>query len=102
MTVVSSLWIGDSLSPLERACVQSFLNRGYTFRLYCYQPIRDVPQGCELLDAATVLPEASIIRYARGPGKGSPALFANMFRYKLLHDIGGWWVDMVATPGTRL
>jgi len=94
VTAVSSLWIGDSLSPLERACVQSFLNRGYQFDLYAYEPIAHVPAGCRVLDAAGILPESSIIRYARGPGKGSVALFANMFRYKLLHEVGGWWVDM--------
>ncbi|HEY5807815.1 MAG TPA: hypothetical protein VIT67_07595 [Povalibacter sp.] len=94
MTVVSSLWIGDSLSPLERACVQSFLMRGYEFDLYAYGPLANVPAGCRVLDAATVLPATRIIRYTRGPGKGSVALFSNMFRYKLLHEVGGWWVDM--------
>lgn len=94
MTVVSSLWIGETLSPLVRACVQSFINKGYDFHLYCYRPVRGVPAACTLRDATEVLPESSIIRYTRGPGKGSVALFANMFRYKLLHQLGGWWVDM--------
>lgn len=94
VTVVSSLWIGDSLSPFERACVQSFLQRGYEFHLYCYGPLANVPAGCELRDAAAILPELNVIRYTRGPGKGSVALFANMFRYRLIQAIGGWWVDM--------
>ncbi len=93
MTTVSALWIGDSLSPLERACIRSFLDKGLGYRLYCYRPVANVPAGCELLDAGTVLPESRIIRYTRGPGKGSVALFSNMFRYKLLYESGGWWVD---------
>src|SRR5262249_53705507 len=28
-----------------------------------------------------------------GFGKGSPAAFGNLFRYKLLAERGGWWVD---------
>lgn len=94
MTVVSSLWIGDRLSPLERACVRSFLNKGHEFNLYAYGPIDNVPQGCRVLDAATILPESSIFTYSRGPGKGSVAAFSNLFRYKLLYELGGWWVDM--------
>lgn len=94
MTVVSGLWIGDSLSPMERACVRSFIDRGYQFRLYCYEAVANVPSGCEVMDAASILPATSIIRYSRGPGKGSVSLFSNMFRYKLLHEHGGWWVDM--------
>lgn len=93
MTVVNALWIGSSLSPMERACIQSFLAKGFEYHLYCYGPVDNAPAGCRLYDAASVLPESRIIRYTRGPGKGSVALFANMFRYKLLHATGGWWVD---------
>ena len=93
MTTVNTLWIGDSVSPMERACIQSFLDKGFDYHLYCYRPIANVPPGCQLLDAGKVLPESRIIRYTRGPGKGSVALFANMFRYKLLYESGGWWVD---------
>ena len=93
MTIVSSLWIGRSLSPLARACIGSFLVRGHAFRLYCYRPPDNVPAGCELADAADILPESQVIHYSRGPGKGSVSLFSNMFRYRLLHEAGGWWVD---------
>lgn len=94
MTLVNSLWIGDSLPPLALACIQSFLNKGYDFHLYCYRAPANVPSACAVRDAAEILPESSIIRYRRGPGKGSVALFANMFRYKLLYEVGGWWADI--------
>lgn len=94
MAAVGSLWIGAQLSPLERACIQSFLRRGHEFHLYCYRAIGNVPDGCRILDAAVILPQSRVITYARGPGKGSVSLFSNQFRYKLLHDVGGWWVDM--------
>lgn len=94
MARINGLWIGEALSPLERACVQSFLNHGHDFHLYCYRPLANVPADCHLEDASSVLPEDRIICYERGPGKGSLALFSNMFRYKLLHEQGGWWVDL--------
>lgn len=31
--------------------------------------------------------------YRAGPGAGSPALHANLFRLLLLERLGGWWVD---------
>ena len=27
-------------------------------------------------------------------GKGSPSLHSNIFRYALLHKLGGWWIDL--------
>lgn len=102
MTIINALWVGDELSPMERACIQSFLGKGFEYHLYCYRPIGNAPVGCRLCDASSVLPESRIIRYTRGPGRGSVALFANMFRYKLLHEIGGWWADtdMFCLTGT--
>ena len=62
MTVINGLWVGDALSPLARACVQSFLAKGYEFHLYCYEPVGNVPQQCVLRDAAQLLPRSSIVR----------------------------------------
>jgi mannosyltransferase OCH1-like enzyme len=39
------------------------------------------------------LPESQIFTYQQGAGKGSFAGFANFFRYQLLLQTGGWWVD---------
>src|SRR6187549_1688111 len=30
---------------------------------------------------------------AEGFGKGSPSAFSNHFRYRLLAEKGGWWID---------
>jgi hypothetical protein len=40
-----------------------------------------------------IMDEREFFTYSEGPGKGSPAAFANLFRYKLLFENGGWWVD---------
>src|SRR5690606_1292398 len=84
-----TLWIGPRLSFLERACLRSALAHGHKVALYCSPPPAGVPAGIELRDAAAILPESEIIRH-RG---GSPALFANRFRYELLHRGLGVWID---------
>jgi hypothetical protein len=91
---VNGLWIGPRLSPLERACVQSFLAKGYRFNLYSYEDVANVPPTCTILDAATLVPRSQVFAHSSGPGSGSLAGFSDLFRYKLLHERGGWWTDL--------
>jgi hypothetical protein len=44
-------------------------------------------------DASTLISPDRFFTYESGAGKGSPAAFANLFRYRLLAEKGGWWVD---------
>lgn len=90
---VQSLWIGDRLSALERLAIGSFLANGHRFLLYTYGSLEGVPPCARLCDAVTVLPQTRVFRYEHGAGCGSYAAFANLFRYKLLFERGGWWVD---------
>jgi len=94
MSEVNGLWIGPRLSALERACVQSFLAKGHRFNLYVYDPVENVPAGCTLLDAASIVPRSEIFEHVTGPGRGSLGGFSDMFRYKLLYERGGWWADL--------
>ncbi|HNX30882.1 MAG TPA: hypothetical protein PKM35_04705 [Holophaga sp.] len=93
MAKFQSLWIGKALSPLEILCIRSFLVHGHEFELYAYEELRGLPEGCTLRDAGAIQPREQVFRYRDGHGKGSPAGFANLFRYKLLAEKGGWWVD---------
>ena len=34
------------------------------------------------------------MHYQTGFGAGSPSLHANLFRYAMLHRLGGWWIDL--------
>jgi hypothetical protein len=86
----SSLWIGESLGPIERACLRSVLRQGHPMSLYCYKEPRGVPAGVEIEDAALVFPRDQMIRYRKG---GSTAIFANRFRYELQRRGLGIWVD---------
>lgn len=85
--IVHALWIGDSLSILERLCITSFLRNGYTFNLYTFNKM-EVPEGCNLLDAKDIITE--IFTYKNG----SYAAVSNLFRLKVLYKFGGLYTDL--------
>jgi len=85
----ATLWIGDRLGPVERACLRSVMRQGHRLTLYCYRVPEGVPEGAELRDAAEVVPEARIVRHR----SGSVSLFSNLFRYELQRRALGTWVD---------
>ena len=84
-----TLWIGDSLGPVERACLRSIVRQGHALTLYCYQEPIGIPAGIDLADASAILPESAILR----DSTGSIALFSDWFRYELLLRRLGTWVD---------
>jgi hypothetical protein len=89
---VSALWIGQ-LSPVERLCLGSFAAQGHPVHLYAYDYLDNLPAGVTLQDAAQILPRSLIFKNQLGKGKGSLAAFSDIFRFKLMLDHGGWWVD---------
>lgn len=88
-----SFWYGE-LSSRERLCLTSFVDQGKNFELYTYDDSLSVPEGVTLKDASEIYPEEEVFTYRKRQGEGSVAVFANLFRYKLLQERGGWWVDM--------
>lgn len=94
--LIQTLWVGPRLTQMEHLALASFVAHGHTVHLYAYDlPDSEVPIGVDLRDAREILPANQIFTYgpAAGPGNGSLAAFSNLFRYKLLLDRGGWWVD---------
>jgi len=73
----------------------SYMKCGHPVHLYVYGGVDGVPEGVTVLDGRAILPEERICPYgpAAGPGTGSLALFANVFRYALLNRNGGIWSD---------
>ncbi len=57
--------------------------------MYTYNNL-EVPEGVELRDASDILDQKTIFKYK---DYDSYAAFANLFRYKLLFEVGGIWVD---------
>src|SRR3954451_20135313 len=88
--VIQGLWIGAELSIMEQLSIASFLENGHEYHLYVYDAVKNVPARAVLKDANEILPASRIFQYKH---QASYAGFANFFRYKLLLERGGWWVD---------
>jgi glycosyltransferase involved in cell wall biosynthesis len=101
--IVHGLWIGPKLSPLELLTLNSFVRWGHEFNLWLYDPPETpLPAGVHPRDATRILPRERIFRKRMrdpetGVGKGSVSPFSDLFRYKLLYELGGVWVDMDVT-----
>src|ERR1041385_3961243 len=87
---IQSLWIGPRLSAMERACLASFLRHGHEVHLYTYNDVDGVPPGVIVRDGSEILPPERIFSYRE---HDTVSGFSNFFRYKLLSERGGWWVD---------
>ena len=85
-----SLWIGESLGPVERACLRSAMRQGHEVALYRYGNLRGVPDGVELRDASTLLPQDALQIHC----SGRPGLFADWFRLELQRAGLGTWIDL--------
>ena len=75
---------------MEQLCLKSFLAQGHEFHLYVYQNTTGVPEGVTIRDANEILPSSNIFVYTH---QASYSGFSNFFRYKLLLERGGYWVD---------
>lgn len=101
--VLHGLWIGTRLSKLEQLTLRSFVRHGHEFNLWAYDEILDpLPSAVKLRDATKILPRERIFRKSEndpsaGVGQNSYGPFSDLFRYKLLHDVGGIWIDMDVT-----
>lgn len=93
--IIQSLWIGNILSRMEVACINSFLSLGYEYHLYSYSKIENVPKKVKLINANEIINESEIFTYNLPDHMGgkSYSAFSNLFRYKLLYDKGNCWVD---------
>jgi mannosyltransferase OCH1-like enzyme len=88
--IIQGLWIGSELSAMERLSISSFIANGHEYHLYAYDDLRRVPEQALVKDANQILPASMIFQYKHS---SSYAGFSNFFRYKLLVEKGGWWVD---------
>lgn len=87
---IQMFWHGPALSRLERLCMRSFVVHGHRVLLHVYDQPANVPDGVILSDASKILPRERLFKHAES---GSFATFADGFRYRLLLEHGGLWVD---------
>lgn len=102
-TIVNGFWIGDFLlDEIQMLTFKSFINMGAEFHLWNYGDIKKrLPKGVVLRDANEILDKELVFKYPNNMymkfGNNSYVGFSELFRYKLLHDIGGWWSDLDIT-----
>ena len=84
-----TFWIGDALGLVERACLKSVVRTGHRLALYCYEQPAGVPDGVEVRDASAILPLAAL----KDRTDGHHNLYSDWFRYELLRQSLGTWVD---------
>jgi len=89
-TAIQTLWVGESLSPMEQLCLSSFLYHGHEVHLYVYSDIAGIPTGVKIRDGREILPEDMIFLYNEHKSFSG---FSNYFRYKMLFERGGYWID---------
>jgi hypothetical protein len=90
LSVVHMFWHGPALSRIERLCMMSFLEQGHAVHLHTYEAPAGVPRDVTVCDAGAVLPREAFFVHKK---TGSPAAFADWFRYRVLLERGGIWSD---------
>jgi hypothetical protein len=90
---VRCFWHGSPLGPYQLMGMRSFVDHGHRVELFTYDPGIAVPDWIIRRDANEIWPTSHVLTYQNDLGRGSFALHANLFRYAMLHRLGGWWVD---------
>ena len=88
LDVVQSLWIGSDLSEMEKLSINSFLRNGHPYHLYTYVVPEGIPDGVVIKDANEIIPQYGVFQI-----RGGYSSFSDFFRWKLILEKGGWWVD---------
>ncbi len=83
-------WAGP-LGELQRFCLRSMAQQGHAVQLHVYDARHsELPSGVAPCDANQILPRELFQRVA---GSAGVAAFADLFRYAVLHQRGGYWLD---------
>lgn len=90
---VRCFWHGSPLGPYQLMGMRSFVDQGHAVELFTYDPAIAVPDWIVRRDANEIWPTDQVLVYRKDIGRGSFALHANLFRYAMLHRLGGWWID---------
>ena len=89
--VVRCFWHG-AFSPYEAVCLSSFVTAGIAVELFSEAPIAGLPVGVTRRNAREIL-DRDVAVYRHEFDGPSPSLHSNHFRYALLEQSGGWWID---------
>lgn len=98
---VRTFWHGGAMPPCQMLGLRSFVDRGHRVEVFTFDRDFEAPAWLRRVDAAEILPPDRVGCYL--PENERFAIHANLFRYALLHQLGGWWIDPdVVLLGTDL
>jgi hypothetical protein len=86
--VLQTFWHGEAISPYQLLCLRSFVDRGHRVEVFTYGPSY-LPGWLEHRNAAEIVPEENVLRSVGG----FLAIDDDLFRYAVLNQRGGWWID---------
>ena len=90
---VHMFWEGSPLSLYENACIRSVVRCGAEVNLYTFTKNLKVPAGVRRRDAREIATQEESRLFTQDGQKASITAFSNLFRYRLLAEEGGWWLD---------
>lgn len=94
---INFLWIGERVTKNGQLALKSFLDHGHQPVLWAYDAnCQNIPSGIKIEDAGQIMHPSKIFSYKdKGDCRmGSYGGFSDIFRYHLLHQVGGWYCDM--------
>ena len=91
---IHCFWSMGLLGEMQRLSLQSMVRHGHPVKLYTYDDVATmqalVPSGVMVADAGSVV-ERSLYQHA--VMHSEIRYFSDIFRYAVLHEFGGWWLD---------
>jgi hypothetical protein len=90
--IIYSLWIAGKLSPLNNLCIKSFQEQGHEIIIYSFDD--SIDPGCEVRDAARILPKDEVYYYKHLGENFKFGGIAERLKAEMLYNLGGWHVDL--------
>ena len=88
----ATFWGSETISAYEAACINSYVAHGYTFTVYSYEAVKNLPAGVINGDARDITDPANMMRFLIR-GKPNLSHFSDLFRYELSRRTDHIWVD---------
>ncbi|HEX8315420.1 MAG TPA: glycosyltransferase, partial [Flavisolibacter sp.] len=92
MNPIHYFWVGETFSNLEILTFQSCRKNNHTPCVWTYNEIKNAPDFVRMEDASTILDRNTFNHYIHEL-KLPLANISDIFRYHLLHKIGGYYSD---------
>lgn len=92
MTPIHYFWIGNELSQMELLALKSASKQGHQPTIWTYDSISNLPSSVVVRRGEDVLPKQKI-DYLIHQLQLPLAVVSDLFRYQLLHQVGGLYSD---------